>query len=344
MIRSKPAFFLSGGLLLLASLFFYINFRSQHLLFELLPSLNYFQSAWLQKALPDIFVNSLPSFLHILFMCFFSVAILGVNKQSARFIPLFWLCIGVMLEALQIGYGTFFQRGTFDWGDIVALFIASSLISILLHSTKKNNKANKNLILLPIVFLGIGTSLGSMIIEDCHEDFDSDRCVVPVTLSWEELRAEIVPEYGDTVSLTRPGKIYSKGYLYIVDQYRGIHIFDQTDPQNPIRIAYLPVIGALEISIQDSTLYTNSFIDLVAIDLEQVFAGTFNSNSYMRTQDVFKLPGNFDFIPSLKYIDGIKYDAFLSSRYTQETQEEQQGFIIGYLDQTGQEILFGEFE
>ncbi len=354
MKHSKLNFFLYGGILLLVGLFFYINFRPQHLLLDLLPSLNLLQSSWLQNTLPAALINSLPSFIHILFVCLFSAAVLGISKKTAKSIPLTWLAIGTSLEVLQLGSGTVFQKGVFDWLDLIALFSGFLVIIVLFNSTIKNKHVSKQSLLLPVLAFGIATSSGSMLFEYCHEDFDPDHCVIPVTLTWEELRADIQPEYGDTAALTRPGKIYAMDYLYIVDQYRGIHIFDKSDPQNPVRIAFIPVIGALEISIQGNTLYTNSLIDLVAINLDHVFNASFTNDSYTRTEDIFLLPGNTDFIPEDKSVDGISYDLFLSDRryisvngITQiqyYKSEGQLGIIIGYISDTGQKVLFGESE
>lgn len=351
MMRSKPTLYLYGALLLVTGLYFYINFRSQHVLFELFPNLIQLQSTWFQSVFPELLINSLPSFLHIVFMCFFSAAIIGINKISAKLIPLAWLSIGIALEVLQYGSSHFLQKGTFDWLDISALLIGYAFSSFIFHKhqTSTNNTHLSRKLLLPLISFGIASSIGSAdISEDCHDDFDKKKCVVPVTLTWEALRADIQPEYGNSATLVRPGKIYSKGYLYIVDQYRGIHIFDQTDPQNPTRIVFIPVIGALEISIEGSTLYTNSFTDLVAINLDHVFDATFNNESFNRTLDLFQLPGNFDFLPENKNVDGIKYKDFLSPYYynnytvTYYSEGPQQGFFIGYIDDSGKEVLFGE--
>ena len=346
MKHSKLNFFLYGGILLLAGLFFYINFRPQHLLLDLLPSLNLLHSPWLQNTLPDVFINSLPSFIHILFMCLFSAAVLGISKKTAKSIPLTWLAIGTSLEVLQLGSGTVFQRGVFDGADIVALSFGFLLIVVLFNSMVKNKHVSKKSLLLPVLGFGVATSLGSIFMEDCHEEFDPEYCVTPVTLTWEELRADIQPEYGNTAILTRPGKIYAKDYLYIVDQYRGIHVFDQTDPQNPVRVVFIPVIGALEISIQGNTLYTNSFIDLVAINLEHIHDRSFSNASYTRTEGIFLLPATTDFIPDGKKIDGERYELFSSgySWHPSYKSESQLGFIIGYIGYTGQKVLFGELE
>ncbi len=349
MILNRPTSIMYGGLLLLIGLLFYINLRPLHSLFELIPSLSLLQFPLIHQITPEFLVNSLPSFLHIVFMCLFSAALFGLNDFSAKVIPLCWLVIDIFIETLQIGSGSILFKGFFDWQDLASLFMGFSVVLFLFHSNKISQHSSKNLLFIPLLGLGFGSSLGS-VIEDCHSDFNSENCVVPVTITWEELRADIQPEYGDTATLSRPGKIYSKEHLFIVDKYRGIHIYDQTDPQNPTRLAFIPIIGALEISIQGNVLYTNSFTDLVAINLDNIIAGSFSSGSYSRTYDVFALPGNFDFLPEGKSIDGDKFINFLSGfdynneffQYQYLKQEGQLGFIIGFINETGQEVLFGE--
>lgn len=353
MTLSRATLLHYGCLLFLSGLLFYVNFRPQHIFLELIPSLRWATFPSMASFTPSLIVNSLPSFLHITFMCFLSGAAIGINKKSSTLIPIFWLLVDVLLEFLQLGSGSFLQKGVFDWLDIFALITGFVFVLVIFsrHTTKSTTRF-KNFKLIPLLTFGLMSSLGSVPnYYDCHNDFNSENCVVPITLTWEELRADIQPEYGDTVSLTRPGKIYSKDYLYIVDQYRGIHIYDQSNPQSPIRVAFIPVIGALEVSIENNILYTNSFIDLVAINLSDIHDGTFSTESYSRIVEKFQLPGNFDFLPDNKSVDSIDYKLFLSAYgYIYPTaqigyrkKEDQRGFIIGYIDLSGKEVLFGEF-
>ena len=65
-----------------------------------------------------------------------------------------------------------------------------------------------------------------------------------------------------------PGKIYVKGNLIFQCEHgAGIHIIDKTNPSAPARIGFINVLGASEISIKGNYLYTNSFTDLVVVDV-----------------------------------------------------------------------------
>lgn len=64
------------------------------------------------------------------------------------------------------------------------------------------------------------------------------------------------------------GKIYVKGNtMYQVENGSGIHVFDIRKPEVPVKIAFLQIPGAQEISIKGHYLYSNNFNDLVIIDI-----------------------------------------------------------------------------
>ncbi|TDH27299.1 hypothetical protein EXU57_06835 [Segetibacter sp. 3557_3] len=68
--------------------------------------------------------------------------------------------------------------------------------------------------------------------------------------------------------LHKAGNIYAIGnYIFQVDVGRGIHVIDNSDPVKADRIGFLTLNGCEQISIRGSYLYTNSFADLVTIDL-----------------------------------------------------------------------------
>lgn len=69
------------------------------------------------------------------------------------------------------------------------------------------------------------------------------------------------------------GKIYAwNQYLFQVEQNEGIHIIDNSNPQQAHKISFLTVPGASEISIKSNFLYTNNLNDLVVIDLSTITA------------------------------------------------------------------------
>jgi hypothetical protein len=69
----------------------------------------------------------------------------------------------------------------------------------------------------------------------------------------------------------QPGKIYAYGtYAFQVDQYKGIHIIDNSNPKEARKIAFLSVPMATEIAIKSGHLYTNNLNDLVVFSLANV--------------------------------------------------------------------------
>jgi len=64
------------------------------------------------------------------------------------------------------------------------------------------------------------------------------------------------------------GKIYAyKNYLLQCEVGEGFHVIDNSVPMNARRIKFIKVLGANEISIKNNYLYTNSFSDLVIINI-----------------------------------------------------------------------------
>jgi len=64
------------------------------------------------------------------------------------------------------------------------------------------------------------------------------------------------------------GKIYTfNGKLYINDTYKGFHLFDNTDPANPIGLKFINCPGATDMAIKNNSIYINQATDLIAIEL-----------------------------------------------------------------------------
>ena len=121
--------------------------------------------------------------------------------------------------------------------------------------------------------LVLGVSL-PLLLDGCKHPFTpspppSDRTTGyrAVYISNQELRNVVVE---GPQPLLNPGKIYVKdGYLFINDQQRGIHIFDNRNPAKPVELGFLRIPGNSEIAVKDSTLYANNGPDLVAINISR---------------------------------------------------------------------------
>jgi hypothetical protein len=92
------------------------------------------------------------------------------------------------------------------------------------------------------------------------------RTTVPITLSVEQIRSGIASEA--PTDLVNPGKIYVKdNYLFINEVKKGIHIIDNTNPQQPQNIAFLKIPGVVDMAVKENTLYADNYIDIVAFDI-----------------------------------------------------------------------------
>ncbi|CAD0007991.1 hypothetical protein [Flavobacterium chungangense] len=86
----------------------------------------------------------------------------------------------------------------------------------------------------------------------------------PVVLQRSVFEKSIVLENPQTIN--KSGKIYIKGDLmFINDVNKGFHVYDYSDPKNPVRLQFIKVPGATDLAIIDDIIYINQAVDLVTI-------------------------------------------------------------------------------
>lgn len=104
----------------------------------------------------------------------------------------------------------------------------------------------------------------------------------PVYMTYEDLRQSI--KQGPARDLDNPGKIYFKdNYIFIAEEMKGIHLIDNSDPTHPENISFIEVPGIADMAVSGTTLYVDSYIDLVALSL----ADLSNIREVGRVNDVF---------------------------------------------------------
>ncbi|NJK94350.1 MAG: hypothetical protein HC905_04860, partial [Bacteroidales bacterium] len=99
--------------------------------------------------------------------------------------------------------------------------------------------------------------------------FEIYKASVPVYMTYEELRKSV--KNLEPQDLKKPGKIYFKdNYIFINEHFKGIHIVDNNDPAHPVIKAFINIPGNVDIAIKENTLFADSYIDLVAIDINNM--------------------------------------------------------------------------
>jgi hypothetical protein len=101
---------------------------------------------------------------------------------------------------------------------------------------------------------------------DCTNDYGTK----PIYMSYEELRTSAIRTAQD-VPLAKTGKIYLyQNYLLVNTPNEGIHIYDNSDKQNPVHLTFINIPGNLDIAIKQDNLYVDSYIDLVVLDISDI--------------------------------------------------------------------------
>ena len=67
-------------------------------------------------------------------------------------------------------------------------------------------------------------------------------------------------------NILNSGKIYVKdNFLFINEPNEGFHVFNNSDPENPVNIAFIKALGSSDLSIKNDVLYINNATDLIAV-------------------------------------------------------------------------------
>ena len=115
-----------------------------------------------------------------------------------------------------------------------------------------------------------------------------DKCVQYYT-AWEPVYKTKVQAKADIKSnapknIERPGKIYIKGnYIFLNEIDKGVHVIDNSNPSSPRNIAFIDIPGSIDIAVKGSTLYSDFYMDLVAIDISDplhIAVGKFVDNFF----------------------------------------------------------------
>ncbi len=69
--------------------------------------------------------------------------------------------------------------------------------------------------------------------------------------------------------ISQPGKLcLYKNWVLLVENYKGIHLIDNSDPANPVNKGFLTIPGCLEVAVRNDVFYVNSSVDLVGVKVD----------------------------------------------------------------------------
>ena len=138
----------------------------------------------------------------------------------------------------------------------------------------------------------------------------------PEYLSFDALRKTISTE--EPRQIIQTGKIYVAGnYIFANEYHEGVHIIDMSDPEAPLPVAFVPIPGNVDVAVRGTTLYADSYVDLVALDISDPL----NVTEVGRLTDVF---------PHRLWRPWFELEWSFDSEYADADPEE--GIVIGWTE------------
>lgn len=145
--------------------------------------------------------------------------------------------------------------------------------------------------------------------------------------------AYIVPVYETTSQLSakisiNPAKDYAAAgkiityqhYIFINRPNEGIHVVDNSDPQNPVNLHFITLPGSLDMAIIDDHLYADMYSALVVLDISNVTQPEIMEE--FTVEDVFYY-NPYEYFPAELDLSGYNY-----TRY--ESVENDRGIVTSW--------------
>jgi hypothetical protein len=209
--------------------------------------------------------GSIPSFLHALALTFISVSF-GLTPKRALILTLA-ICV-----SFELAQGVFPVFGTFDVLDLVSVFVGGFFAFIAIRQFTINLKdglfRRQGIIITFGVLTCVATSKSPKDIKDINAQNQRSRMnFTPVYMSYESLRSSYA--VGAPRKIGKIGKEAQDGsLLFISESAIGIHIFENSNPSNPVPLHFISVPGNMDVTVKSGVLYVDSFVDLLAIQVE----------------------------------------------------------------------------
>ncbi|MBR9853775.1 MAG: hypothetical protein GYB37_04245 [Algicola sp.] len=144
-----------------------------------------------------------------------------------------------------------------------------------------------------------------LLIASCSNDdekgeYETYLVARPLTMS----RAD----FSNSVDIIAPrpmdesGKVYTYGeYIFINDKYKGVHVIDNSNPNQPVKVAFIQIPGNVDISVKNNYLFADSLMDLVVLDISDLD----NINIVNRLENVLQ-----SYVPAPFEVDLVDYSSF----------------------------------
>lgn len=144
--------------------------------------------------------------------------------------------------------------------------------------------------------------------KDSSIEFRRYMANVPQYMSYSEMRKPVKSVQASEIQSA--GKIYIHGnLLFVNEKYKGIHVFDNTNPASPVNLTFIDIPGNVDLAISGNFLYVDNYVDLIVLDISDVHSPI----EVARIKDIFPYT-----IPETKEL------------YPISNIDKNQGVIVGW--------------
>jgi hypothetical protein len=86
----------------------------------------------------------------------------------------------------------------------------------------------------------------------------------PILMTRGDMEASV--SLHEPKAIESPGKIWVyNDYIFLIEQYKGIHVIDNSDPATSKTIAFIQIDGCTEVAVKDGILYANNAVDMIGL-------------------------------------------------------------------------------
>ena len=120
----------------------------------------------------------------------------------------------------------------------------------------------------PILFILLGCVLSSCINDITTIDATFTRATA-LYADLDDLRSTTL--IGEAREISNPGKIFVSDELLLVgEEKEGIHVIDNSNPENPVARLFINIPGNREFFVDGDYLFAESHYDMLKIDISNV--------------------------------------------------------------------------
>ena len=125
----------------------------------------------------------------------------------------------------------------------------------------------KKKILLPIIVAAI--IISALLVTSCIKQKCTDTLVkYKYTAQYQPMSALRNIQVQAPKAINKAGKIFVKdNYLFIAEIYEGFHVINNTNPANPIKIAFVKVPGIIDIVGNGNFIFVDNYLDLLTFNI-----------------------------------------------------------------------------